>query len=89
MVLDHTKGEYTMTTTAQQWGNSLGVRIPQKIAQQHNVVKGAELEVVSSKDGILFKPVKKKPTLEELLSQCTGENPHEEFFSEPMGREEI
>lgn len=28
-------------------------------------------------------------TLEELLAQCQGENPHEEFFAEPVEREEV
>lgn len=28
-------------------------------------------------------------TLEELLEKCTGENPHEEYFSVPVGKEII
>lgn len=32
---------------------------------------------------------KKKPTLEELLEKCNGENPHPEIFPDTQGREEI
>lgn len=76
-----------LTTTAQKWGNSIGVRIPQKIAQKYGVENGSEIRVIESSEGIILKPVDADPTLEELLAQVTDENRHEEYFSKPMGRE--
>lgn len=71
------EGVLSMTTTAQKWGNSIGVRIPQKIAQKFGVVNGSQIEMFASEDGIVLKPVNKKPTLDELLSQITDDNRHE------------
>ncbi|MTW87329.1 hypothetical protein F3157_16950 [Virgibacillus dakarensis] len=28
-------------------------------------------------------------SLDDLLANCAGENPHEEFFSESVGKEEL
>jgi len=78
-----------MTTKAQKWGNSIGVRIPQKIAKKYGIENGTEITFEEVDGGILLKPVESKPTLEELLAQCEGENPHPEYFAIPMGREEI
>lgn len=79
-------GVYKMTVTAQQWGNSIGIRIPFRLADKYGIVKGTELEIRDTKNGIELKP-KGKPTLDDLLAQCDGENPYEEFFSKPIGRE--
>jgi len=77
-----------MTTTAQKWGNSLGVRIPQRIARKYGVENGSEIQVTEDKDGIMLRPVHTKPTLEELLAQCTPENRHEEVdWGKPEGNE--
>lgn len=78
-----------MTTTAQKWGGSIGVRIPQKIAKKFGVVNGTQLEISDDGEKIIIKPVENEFTLEELLAQCEGGNPHKELFSEPVGREEI
>lgn len=61
--------------------------IPVKIAEEYSIRDGSELEVISGEQGIIIKPVNQIPTLEELLAKCTSENPHEEYFSKPMGRE--
>ncbi|WP_235588578.1 AbrB/MazE/SpoVT family DNA-binding domain-containing protein [Sporosarcina koreensis] len=78
-----------MTTTAQKWGGSIGVRIPQRIAKKYGVVNGTQLEISDDGERIIIRPVENEFTLEELLAQCEGGNPHQEFFSEPAGREEI
>lgn len=83
----HTGG-YKMTVTAQKWGNSIGIRIPFKLAEKYGIAKGTELDIYDTKNGIELKP-KGKPTLEDLLAQCEGKNPHEEFFSKPAGKEEL
>ncbi|MGG0669089.1 AbrB/MazE/SpoVT family DNA-binding domain-containing protein [Lederbergia citrisecunda] len=78
-----------MTTTAQKWGGSIGVRIPQRIAKKYGVVNGTQLEISDDGERIIIRPVENEFTLEELLAQCEGGNPHKEFFNEPAGREEI
>lgn len=88
MNLDYHKGVYAMTT-AQKWGNSIGVRLPFKLAQKYDIANGTEINVIEGTNEIIIRPANDKPTLDELLSQCAGENPHEEFFSQPIGREDI
>lgn len=43
--LKYDKGVNHMTITAQNWGNSIGVRIPKKIAEKFEIENGTELEV--------------------------------------------
>lgn len=87
MMTNNNEGVFHMTATVQKWGNSLGVRIPQRIAKKFDVVNGSKLEVVATEQGIVLKPVNNDPTLEELLSRCSPENRHEEIFSDRVGRE--
>ncbi|MFZ3580381.1 AbrB/MazE/SpoVT family DNA-binding domain-containing protein [Virgibacillus sp. DJP39] len=79
MSINNNKGVFSMTTKVQKWGNSLGVRIPQKVAERFGVVNGSELELCVEERGILLKPVIKDPTLEELLAQITEDNRHDEI----------
>lgn len=77
-----------MSTTAQKWGNSIGVRIPQKIAKKHGVVNGSVIQITENKQGILLKPITKDPTLEELMAQIPEDNQHDEIdFGKPEGDE--
>ncbi|WP_106495182.1 AbrB/MazE/SpoVT family DNA-binding domain-containing protein [Lentibacillus sp. Marseille-P4043] len=88
METNNHSGVYKMTVTAQKWGNSIGIRIPFRLADKYGIVKGTELDIRDTKNGIELTP-KEKPTLDDLLAQCDGENPYEEFFSEPIGKEEL
>ncbi|ADI00133.1 AbrB/MazE/SpoVT family DNA-binding domain-containing protein [Salisediminibacterium selenitireducens] len=76
-----------MTTKLQKWGNSLGVRIPKSHVQQLNVSDGSEIEITLINNSIVIKPVTKKPTLDELLSQVTEDNKHTEIDCHSTGRE--
>ncbi|HLR67231.1 MAG TPA: AbrB/MazE/SpoVT family DNA-binding domain-containing protein [Virgibacillus sp.] len=88
MNINKQKRVLNMTATVQKWGNSLGVRIPQKIAKQFDVVNGSKLEVIATDQGIMLKPVDNDSTLEELLAKVTPENKHDEInFGGPTGRE--
>lgn len=78
-----------MTTTAQKWGGSIGVRIPQKIAKKYGLVNGSQIQVLDDGENIVIKPIKDEFTLKELLAQCEDDNPNKEFFSDSVGREEI
>ncbi|TCP18034.1 antitoxin MazE [Scopulibacillus darangshiensis] len=81
------KGVLKVTTTVQKWGNSLGIRIPSSVVKEIAIHQGSEMEVMVENQGITLKPKRKKPTLEELLSQCKPENRHEEIDFGRAGRE--
>lgn len=90
MDLNSEKEVLSMVTTAQKWGNSIGVRIPKRIAKKYGIENGSEIQVTDDGEQIILKRVENEEyTLEELLAQCEGENPHPEYFAAPMGREEI
>jgi len=79
-----------MITTAQNWGESIGVRIPQHIAKKYNLVNGMKVEIFDAGKNIGVKPVQDKPTLEELIAKCNPEDRPEEIdFGGPVGRELI
>ncbi|MBO8155850.1 MAG: AbrB/MazE/SpoVT family DNA-binding domain-containing protein [Bacillaceae bacterium] len=76
-----------MTTRLQKWGNSYGIRIPKKIAEQLNLEPGSELELTVKENCIQLEPSKKKPTLEELLEKISPENRHTEIDFGSKGNE--
>lgn len=84
----HPKGVFVMSITAKKWGNSIGVRIPFKLAQKYGVENGTELEIYDMQDGMMLK-VSDRPTLDSLLSQCKGENPVGELFGDIAGEEKL
>ncbi|MBB4823420.1 antitoxin MazE [Sporosarcina luteola] len=92
--LNQTKGvDYVSTVTAQKWGNSLGIRIPKEAADRIGIEQGSEMElnVIGNEGIITLKPkkIRKKYTLEELVSQITPENRHKEIDFGMEGRELI
>lgn len=87
---ENSKGGCLMTTTAQKWGGSTGIRIPQHIAKKYNIVPGTKVQISDDGEKIVLNPEREKPTLEELVAKCTPENSHEEIdFGGPTGRELI
>lgn len=72
----------------QKWGNSLGIRIPGPFAEQLNIIEGSEIELQLLDGQIVLRPIRHKPTLEELLAGITPENRHDEInFGKPEGNE--
>ncbi|AUS95958.1 AbrB/MazE/SpoVT family DNA-binding domain-containing protein [Clostridium thermosuccinogenes] len=89
-----TKGaDYMATVIAQKWGNSLGIRIPKEAAEKVGIKQGSEIELIIAENDeiITLKPkrLQKKYTLEDLLSQITPENRHNEIDFGSEGRELI
>ncbi len=77
-----------MQTQIGKWGNSLAVRIPRTYVQDLQLKEGMDLEVSFEQGKLVFRPLPKQYTLEELLSQVTPENLHEETdWGPPQGRE--
>jgi len=88
MYVKYDKGVNHMAIIAQNWGNSIGIRIPKKIAGKFEIKNGTELEVSEDGKSIILKPVNNDPTLEELMAGITKENQHEEIdWGEPEGNE--
>lgn len=75
--------------TLQKWGNSLAVRIPTHFAKNIGVENGSEMELQLCEDGIMIRPAKTKPTLDDLLAKINGRtNPHLDYdFGKPEGKE--
>lgn len=69
-----------------KWGNSLGVRIPQWIAEKADINDGAIVDISFEDETIVIK--KKKLSLEEMLKDITAENLHKEIGTgSAVGRE--
>lgn len=79
-----------MVTKVQKWGNSLGLRLPKKLAEDLNIATGTEVDIVVDEDRLVLTPRKpKRFTLDELLSRVTKSNKHEEVDLGPRrGREQ-
>ena len=78
-----------MVTKLQKWGNSLGLRLPKKLAEDLEMATGTEVDITVVKGKLVLTPIKaKKFRLDDLLSKVTKENLHTEFdFGTPRGRE--
>ena len=78
---------YTMQAVVQNWGNSLGFRIPSLWAKDNNVKNGSKIEVIAEKGKIVILPQKK--TLDDMLAMVTPENIHSEISTgSSVGKEE-
>ena len=67
-----------MTVTLNQWGNSLGIRIPKHIVEQANLNAGKELTISMNKKGQLVLEVKEEDlTLDDLIEGVTPQNRHD------------
>jgi antitoxin MazE len=71
-----------MEAVIQRWGNDFGIRIPVGAARKMSLKTGYKVFIV---------PLEQKPAykLEDLLSQVTEDNIHEEIsFGKAVGNEE-
>jgi antitoxin MazE len=68
-----------MLSHISKWGNSLGVRIPQAIAEQAGIYEGISIQLIIENNHILIK--KKTDSLKSLLSKVNAENIHHEIES--------
>ncbi|WP_245719464.1 AbrB/MazE/SpoVT family DNA-binding domain-containing protein [Pelagirhabdus alkalitolerans] len=77
-----------LKTTIRKWGNSLGLRIPKEIVENQNIDDGLEMEIIEKGNQIILSPVKKQPTLDDLLATYTHDRHHDEIdWGESKGRE--
>ncbi|MEL6273423.1 MAG: AbrB/MazE/SpoVT family DNA-binding domain-containing protein [Chloroflexota bacterium] len=77
-----------MKMTVNRWGNSLGIRLPRTITEQLDLQDGAVVDVELRDDEIVIK--RRRYTLDDMLSQITPENVHEETdWGTPTGKEQL
>ena len=77
-----------MTTRIAKWGNSLGLRLSKTVAQEAELAEGDRVEVSVSNGTILVRPSRRTYALEELVSQISAKNRHDESgWRAPAGRE--
>lgn len=58
-----------------RWGNSLGLRLPARAAQQLSLNEGSSVSITIKKNSLVLRPQKKPcETLEQLLNRITPTN---------------
>jgi antitoxin MazE len=78
-----------MAIVVNRWGNSLGVRIPQPLANEIGLTAGAVVNVEVVDHKLVISPVRKTYQLDELLVGVTPELVGGEYdWGEPVGEEE-
>ena len=79
----------TMTTKFAKCGNSLAIRVPQRLVEDYGLREGMEVTFARSRDQFGVKPVKRKPiTLQEIVDSIDPNDPHELLFDDtPIGKE--
>ncbi len=80
-----------MLVKVQKWGNSQGIRLSKEILSEANIMVGDALEVLTTKEQIVIKPIRKirgKYNLKDLVSQIPSNYKiQEEDWGSPMGLE--
>jgi len=75
-----------MEISIKKWGNSWGIRIPQKILNSLKIQESQKLNIEVENGKIILKPISKE--LDIFLSQISKNNLHNEIeFGKPKGSE--
>lgn len=78
--------DINMEAHIQKWGNSLGVRIPAKVARQLHLTAGKPVDFKIEKDHLAIYP--REYQLEEMLKAINKHNIHNEVFIEDVAGKE-
>jgi antitoxin MazE len=77
-----------MAIIINKWGNSLGIRIPQPVANKVGLTAGMAVTIEVVDNTVVISPVQKKYQLNELLVGVTPELIGGEYdWGEPVGAE--
>jgi len=64
-----------MRNKVQKWGNSLALRNPLAMASESKLLEAVEL--TRTEEGLFVKPVRKHPSLRDLVDRIAPHNVHE------------
>lgn len=79
----------TMNGKISTWGNSLALRIPRDYAQTLGLTSETVVTLELSHEGLMIRPVRQRPSLDDLLRGVTPELVGgEEEWGAAQGREE-
>ncbi len=71
-----------MVATVARWGNSLAIRLPQHLVKEIQLTEGVEVDLVVIDGNLVIKPrLRKRYSLDDLISAITPENLHTEIES--------
>ena len=80
-----------MLVKVQKWGNSQGIRLSKDVLAEANILVGDALEIITTKEQIVIKPVRKircKYDLKDLVSKIPSNyKVQEENWGSPVGLE--
>lgn len=71
------------------WGNSLGIRLPQAIAQQVGFTEGALISLSVEGNRLVLSPTRPKYRLDDLLAGITPDMQHDEVDWGSLEGEEV
>ena len=72
-----------------QWGASLGVRLPKAICQHLAIEKDTALYIQERQNKIVIEVVRPKKSLAKLVAKITDENSHENIFDDDAQGKEV
>lgn len=71
-----------------KWGNSHGIRIPQAALVAARLQENDEVEIITDKDEIVLRKLRRPKTLDELFANYNGDyKPEEAATGAAVGRE--
>lgn len=83
-----------MEIEVRKWGNSLGLSIPQQVAESLGIEENSLVEIIESADTLLIRKKQNVETLDDLLESIPDDFDYENDVDDfrdglPMGRELI
>lgn len=83
-----------MNVQVKKWGNSIGLRIPRKLAEQLAIEENSVVELTVTADGLTVKKKRSPFTLDELLASIPDNFQYPDdvadfISSEPTGQEQL
>jgi antitoxin MazE len=71
-----------------RWGNSHAVRLPRDVLDAAGIAPDADVKLSAEPGRIVVAPVRRKPSLDELLARLKpGSSTEEIDYGRPVGRE--
>lgn len=83
-----------MEIALRKWGNSIGFRIPRKVAESFGIDEHSTVELTESEDALIITKKKRTATLDELLDSIPNDFQYPDDVldfveSGPLGQEMI